>query len=201
MTITPSQLSDLISHLHQRALASEQALNAADARLGDGDTGSMLLRIIKAMYETDLTVAVNLAAAAEMLAKVTMTNTGSSLGTLSATALLSLAKQAKANGGDIEAHEVAQVLRTIRDAVLARGGASLGDKTVIDSVEAIAEKLDCGPVGRRAAARAAAAALEAFRDRPCRIGRARMFPEKSKGADDPGMLAVALLLDDEEQKK
>jgi hypothetical protein len=48
----------------------------------------------------------------------------------------------------------------------------------------------------KTSARAAAgAALADFRDRPCRIGRARMFGDKSSGLDDPGMLAFVRLLD------
>jgi len=37
---------------------------------------------------------------------------------------------------------------------------------------------------------AAAKAVEAFRGKANRIGRARMFSEKSAGMDDPGMVAV-----------
>jgi dihydroxyacetone kinase-like protein len=75
----------------------------------------------------------------------------------------------------------------------ARGGASLGDKTMIDALHAIAQALaraqpqdDLAAVARNAAA----IAIEEFRDKPNRIGRARMFAEKSIGMDDPGMVAV-----------
>jgi hypothetical protein len=40
--------------------------------------------------------------------------------------------------------------------------------------------------------------LEHFQPLPCKIGRARLFPEKSTGSHDPGMLAIALLLEREE---
>jgi dihydroxyacetone kinase-like protein len=75
----------------------------------------------------------------------------------------------------------------------ARGGASLGDKTMIDSLQAIAEALararpqdDMAVLARNAAAQA----VEEFRNKQNRIGRARMFAEKSVGMDDPGMVAV-----------
>jgi len=32
--------------------------------------------------------------------------------------------------------------------------------------------------------------LDEFRDKPNKLGRARMFGEKSAGLDDPGMLAI-----------
>jgi hypothetical protein len=40
---------------------------------------------------------------------------------------------------------------------------------------------------------AAAAALQSFRGRPCKVGRARMYPTESADADDPGMLAFVRL--------
>ena len=46
-----------------------------------------------------------------------------------------------------------------------------------------------------AANRAADEALRSFRDRPSRLGRARMFGDKSIGLDDPGMLAFRRVLD------
>lgn len=199
--MTPTHFSALLGDLHRRAVAAEQVLNAADARLGDGDTGSMLLRLIEALNNADLTAVSSIAEAADALARVAMTQTGSSLGTLVATGLTSLAKQAKAKGGNIEADELGSVLQVIRDALAARGGAATGDKTVLDSLDAISLALEKGPVTREVAVNAAKAALDDFRGLPCRIGRARMFPEKSKGADDPGMLAIALLLDDEDLLK
>ena len=42
-------------------------------------------------------------------------------------------------------------------------------------------------------AAAARVTLAAFRDKPCRIGRARMYAHKSVGIDDPGMLAFVKL--------
>jgi dihydroxyacetone kinase-like protein len=38
--------------------------------------------------------------------------------------------------------------------------------------------------------RAAASVLDVFRQLPNRIGRARMFADRSIGLDDPGMVAV-----------
>lgn len=47
-----------------------------------------------------------------------------------------------------------------------------------------------------AAARTAAnSALVAFRDKPNKIGRARVYAERSIGIDDPGMAAIAVMLE------
>lgn len=39
------------------------------------------------------------------------------------------------------------------------------------------------------------AALDDFRDKPCKIGRARIFAERTIGMDDPGMVAFQVMLD------
>ena len=36
---------------------------------------------------------------------------------------------------------------------------------------------------------------DAFRDEPNKIGRARVYAEKSIGLDDPGMMAIARMID------
>ena len=41
----------------------------------------------------------------------------------------------------------------------------------------------------------ARAVMEDFRPRPCRIGRARLYPEASQGAYDPGMRAGIIALE------
>ncbi len=79
----------------------------------------------------------------------------------------------------------------------ARGKAELGGKTVLDSLDAVAGATagltDPAEVSRAAVA-AAQGAMEAFRDKPATVGRARIFAEKSKGMDDPGMLAMTAIV-------
>jgi dihydroxyacetone kinase-like protein len=87
------------------------------------------------------------------------------------------------------------LLNAVGEALSQRGGAAQGDKTMLDSLAAITSALrharDTGTPALKAAAQAATQeALEAFRNRPNRIGRARMFAERSVGLDDPGMVAV-----------
>jgi dihydroxyacetone kinase-like protein len=69
---------------------------------------------------------------------------------------------------------------------------------VLDSLAAIEVALTgmSDPAQQVTAARvAAAAALTAFRERPNRIGRARVYADRSIGVDDPGMAAVAVMLE------
>lgn len=200
MPITVQILRDAVARSHARMERLEDQLNAADALLGDGDTGSMLARVLEKMAATDLTATSDVGAAFSTLARATMSATGSSLGTLLATALLTFAKATQGRG-EIPWSELSGLIGQAIEAMQARGGASLGDKTILDALHRIAQSLtgiDEASAAAHAAETGALAALEHFKPLPCKIGRARLFPEKSTGAHDPGMLALHLLLRCEE---
>lgn len=173
----------------------EQELNAADAKLGDGDTGGMLARVISAIDKAAVPSDEDIGACFSAYAKAAAVATGSSLGTLFATALMTFAKETRGQGA-IPVSELAPLLVKSRDAMMARGGAKLGDKTVLDAIDAVAQALE--GVGDTAeaktkAVKATADILVAFRGKPNKIGRARMFADQTIGLDDPGMLAFAKL--------
>ena len=200
MPITVQTLRDAVARSDARMERLEDPLNAADALLGDGDTGSMLARVIEKMAATDLTATSDVGAAFNALARATMAATGSSLGTLLATALLTFAKSTKGRS-EVPWSELSGLIEQAIEAMKARGGASLGDKTILDALHRIAQSLtgiDDASAVALAAETGARAALEHFQPLPCKIGRARLFPEKSTGAHDPGMLALHLLLRCEE---
>ncbi len=81
---------------------------------------------------------------------------------------------------------------------MARGKSALGDKTVIDAVDAAraaAEGLDDPAAILEAVGKAVDETIERMRDRPNRVGRARIWAEKSVGLDDPGMVAFRRMID------
>lgn len=83
------------------------------------------------------------------------------------------------------------------DAMMLRGKASLGDKTVMDAVSGAA-RAGAGkddPADLLAAAKdGVEQAMREFRDKPNRIGRARIFGERTIGMDDPGMVAFKVMV-------
>lgn len=192
MSITVSSVRWTVARANEAMGQLEQVLNEADAKLGDGDTGGMLARVIGRMAEVDLSQSADVGDSLIRLAKAAMLATGSSLGTLMATGLMTAGKEVRGKDA-IAAGDLAGLVAAARDAMIARGGASLGDKTVLDSLDAIAAALQgvgTNVEAATAAAKAASDALDNFRDRPNRIGRARMFGDQTIGINDPGMLAV-----------
>jgi dihydroxyacetone kinase-like protein len=197
MALTTTSLRHAIDGIGARLETGHEQLTALDAQLGDGDLGVTLLKgfralaDIKAALPDDLGLA--LLASASAVSKVS----SSSFGTLMATALMAVAKDSKGKTS-IEWTETARLVTLGREAMQARGKANLGDKTVLDSLAAIeiAVAGTSDPAAQIAASRkAAAAALAAFRDKPNKIGRARVYAERSVGLDDPGMAAIVVMLE------
>lgn len=191
-------VSDIMAVASKAAVAMahlEQQLNDADAKLGDGDTGGMLARVINAIDGARITSQDDVGACFSAYARAAATATGSSLGTLFATALMTFAKETRGKPA-VPVAELGRLLGLARDAMMARGGAKLGDKTVLDAIDAVAQALE--GIGNAAEAKAKAVKANAevlaeFRGRPNKIGRARMFADQTIGLDDPGMLAFAKL--------
>jgi len=195
MGFTAQDVAAAVMRAKARMDTLEQELNAADAKLGDGDTGGMLARVLGKLAAQDVGAGGDCRSAFGALARAAAQATGSSLGTLLATALLAASKATK---GTTEVHWSALhgILNAAKEAMMGRGGASIGDKTVVDSLDAVADAIEgvCNLDEIRTKTMAAARdALERLRDKPCRVGRARMFAERSVGIDDPGMLAFARL--------
>ncbi len=79
-----------------------------------------------------------------------------------------------------------RALKTIQE----RGKTKLGDKTIADSLDLIIKKLKDNSNYSEIFKSATQQALEDFKGKKILIGRARMFEDKTKNLDDPGMFAL-----------
>lgn len=189
--------SDIHAALSRIAAAMQEAaaeLNAADGALGDGDLG---ITVSRGFAEAaGATLPDDLGLAFMECAKAVQRVSSSSYGTLLATAAMSTAKTLK---GRIE-FDPAEIPALIEDALaamMARGKGSLGDKTVLDILYAIAGAMQDAPAGEfyERGLAAARATLEEFKGKPNKLGRARMFGEASIGLYDPGQLALVRIIE------
>ncbi|MCW2242119.1 dihydroxyacetone kinase subunit L [Azospirillum canadense] len=200
-TLTIDTLGPALDRLTTKLEGVAPELNELDGRLGDGDLGATLEKCARNLREVRPTLPPDLGQAFKSCAMACSKASGSSFGTLLAVAFLTLSK-ATAGRTAVPWAELPALLGTVLDALTARGGASLGDKTVLDTLEAARAALAGLPeddrndpsAQHRAASATVAATVDAFRDRPNRIGRARMFADRSIGLDDPGMIAFRHML-------
>ena len=181
--------------------AAAADLGALDAVAGDGDHGvGMRAGVDAAVAAFDPEVGLRgaLTAAADAWSE----RAGGTSGALWATALRRLATELPASDERSAPSpvELASAVGAAVDAVAERGGAVVGDKTMLDAMRPYADALRAGAtadVDTRSlladAARAATAAAEATAGlRPAK-GRARPLAERSLGHPDPGATSFALI--------
>ncbi|MEO1676908.1 MAG: dihydroxyacetone kinase subunit L [Pseudomonadota bacterium] len=192
MTIDRAALQAGLARLSDAMERDFDLLNSADGALGDGDLGVTMTRGMRAISEQADTLPEDLGQALLTCAQAFTKSSGSSYGTLLATGIMTIAKEVKGQTA-VEAGAVSALVAAARDKMQARGKAELGGKTVLDSLDAVAQATDgvSDPAAvADAAADAVSEALETFRDKRATVGRARIFGDKSVGMDDPGMLAM-----------
>jgi phosphoenolpyruvate---glycerone phosphotransferase subunit DhaL len=168
-------------------------LNALDGQLGDGDLGVTLANGTARVRAAAEGLPDDVGMALLECAK-TLTGAGaSSYTTLLATGLMAAAKEARGRT-ELPWSEVPHLLEVALDRMAARGRSAVGDKTVLDALDAavqVAGNEEQNPAMlARAVDEAVGARIEAMRGQPCRQGRARIFAEKSRQMDDPGMVAM-----------
>ncbi|MFQ6146551.1 dihydroxyacetone kinase subunit DhaL [Streptomyces seoulensis] len=166
-------------------------LTALDSPIGDADHGSNLqrgFRAVRAELEKEApdTPGGVLTLAGRHLISTVGGASGPLYGTL-------LRRTGKALGDDAEVSEeqFTQALRAGVDGVMKLGGASVGDKTMVDALVPAVEALGDGFAAARGAAEEGA---EATTPLQARKGRASYLGERSKGHQDPGATSSALLI-------
>lgn len=197
MGLTTAVLRDGLARIADGIGRHADELNTLDGQLGDGDLGVTMNRASSGVRDVLDGLPDDLGQAFMACAQAVNKAASSSFGTLTATGLMAVAKATRGKT-DIPWAEVPALIRQAREKMMERGRSNLGDKTVLDALEAVAtaaEGLD-DPAAMLAAADAATCAtLDAFRDKPNQIGRARIWAEKSVGLDDPGMVAFKRVLE------
>lgn len=181
--------------------AQAAMLNGLDSVLGDGDHGTgMRASFAQAASQTaplaNAAPSDQLAAAAKAL----MAGGGSS-GALFGTLFLRMASTVRGLE-PITVHDWANAWDAGLAGVKARGGAQVGDKTMVDALapavvafREAAESGDDGPVAASHAAIAAHQGAEATANMVAAHGRARFAGERSLGTPDAGAVSVALMMD------
>ena len=195
--ITTDSIKTAATKIAQLIEESADELNAADGLLGDGDLGITMVRGFREIIEVRDSLPDDVGMALFQCAKAFTKSSGSSYGTLLATGLMSVAKKKKGQQ-EIQVEEISALLNDALDAMKQRGKAELGDKTVLDVIAAssqAAKDQSDGSSVLKAINDSVTSTIDEFRSRQSKIGRARIFSEKSIGLDDPGMLAFRKMLE------
>ena len=76
------------------------------------------------------------------------------------------------------------------ETILIRGKTKIGDKTIADTINFIIKNLKLNKDYPTVFKTATKEALDEFKGKKIKIGRARMFEDKTRNLDDPGMFAL-----------
>lgn len=192
-----TQLQSALQRWSEAMTQAGPELNELDGRLGDGDLGATLQKCAANVQAALPTMPATLGGIFKSAAQACAKASGSSFGTLLAVAFLGAAKWVPPRES-LGRADLAELLAQTVQTLSARGGASLGDKTMLDSLDAIARALQAANDAddlRAKAREAAAGAIADYLQKPNKIGRARMFADKSVGLEDPGMVAVLRMIE------
>lgn len=197
MSFTTSSLQAGIAAIRHKLEAEHGRLTELDGKVGDGDLGITLLKAFRRLDEEAPNLPNDLGQALAACAKAISSVSSSSFGTLLTTAVLSAAKELK--GLDAASWgQLPGLLQAAGEAMAKRGKGNLGDKTVLDPIAASASAAagfeDPGAI-LSAMRHATRETLTEFRDKPNKLGRARIFGDRTIGIDDPGMVAFLVMLD------
>jgi len=192
--MTPEDVTRAVARIDAGIVPIKEALNAADRVLGDGDTGMTVAAVVAAWRAATDALPPDIGEALVLLGRETGRASGSSLGAVLATGLSAAGRSVRGKDA-LSAEEIAPMLAAAAQKIIERSGAAAGGKTILDALLRIEQDARAARSYRlRDAVDSARAALDEFRDRPANVGRARMYGDRAKGCDDPGMLAAYLLL-------
>jgi dihydroxyacetone kinase-like protein len=186
-----------IGRLKKKVDDAAVELNELDGALGDGDLGVTLSRAASRLVEEEANLPEDVGMALLQCSQAFTRVTGSTYGTLLATGLMAAAKATRGRTA-IPWSEISTLLAAALKAMSDRGKGALGDKTVLDALEAARQATEGSsepPALVAGALGAVDQAMAALRDRPFRQGRARIFGDKGFGRDDPGMVAFRRILE------
>ena len=185
-------LINIFKKLLEEAKNSYDDFNSADGKIGDGDLGVTILHGLEEINNSISKFSDDMSANFMICSQAFVKKSGSSFGTLIAFSFINIAKNLKGKN-ECKHEDIIAIFETALKTILERGKTNLGDKTIADSLDLIIKNLKDNQNYSEVFKSSTKQALENFKGKKIKIGRARMFEDKTKDLDDPGMFALSRL--------
>ena len=182
-------LIDIFKKLLEEAKNSYEDFNAADGKIGDGDLGVTILHGLEEVNNNIGKFTNDMGSNFMVCSQAFVKKSGSSFGTLIAFSFMNISKNLKGKT-ECNHEDIVDIFETALKTILERGKTSLGDKTIADSLDLIIKKLKDNQNYSEIFKSATKQSLVEFKGKKIKIGRARMFEDKTMELDDPGMYAL-----------
>jgi len=185
-------LERIFEKLLIQAKESYDEFNSADGKIGDGDLGVTILNGLEEINNNKDNFKDDMGTNFMVCSQAFVKKSGSSFGTLIAFSFMNISKNLKGKTS-CDHNDIINIFETALKTILERGKTKLGDKTIADSLDLIIKKLKDNTSYSEIFKSATKQALEDFKGKKILVGRARMFEDKTKDLDDPGMFALSKL--------
>jgi dihydroxyacetone kinase-like protein len=184
----------------QTILDNKAFLSEVDGKIGDGDHGINMAKGFNLIRDRLGDKEVSLSEGLGLIGKTLMTEIGGSLGPIYGTFFIQMSLKAK-DKPETDAKLFGEMLKGARDGLQDLGGATVGDKTLMDAVipaqETYQAAVDAGASLEEALKQMADAAekgKDSTVDMVAKIGRSARLGERSRGVLDAGATSAALIL-------
>ena len=185
-------LTNIFKKLLVEAKNSYDDFNSADGKIGDGDLGVTILHGLEEVNNNINKFSDDMGANFMLCSQAFVKKSWSSFGTLIAFSFMNISKNLKGKS-ECNHNDIVNIFETALKTILERGKTNLGDKTIADSLDLIIRNLKNNQNYVEVFKSSTKQALEDFKGKKIKIGRARMFEDKTKDLDDPGMFALSRL--------
>tara|TARA_B100001029_G_scaffold79174_1_gene64901 strand:+ start:165 stop:752 length:588 start_codon:yes stop_codon:yes gene_type:complete len=182
-------LINIFKKLLEEAKNSYDDFNAADGKIGDGDLGVTILHGLEEVNNNINKFNDDMGANFMLCSKAFVKKSGSSFGTLIAFSFMNISKNLKGKS-ECNHEDILSIFEISLKTILERGKTNLGDKTIADSLNLIIRNLKDNQNYSDVFKLSTKQALDDFKGKKIKIGRARMFEDKTMDLDDPGMFAL-----------
>ena len=185
-------LTNIFKKLLEEAKNSYDDFNSADGKIGDGDLGVTILHGLEEVNNNISKFSDDMGANFMLCSQAFVKKSGSSFGTLIAFSFMNISKNLKGKA-ECNHDDIVSIFEIALKTILERGKTNLGDKTIADSLDIIIKNLKDNQNYSDVFKSSTKQALEDFKGIKIKIGRARMFEDKTMDLDDPGMFALKRL--------
>ncbi len=182
-------LINIFKKLLEEAKNSYDDFNAADGKIGDGDLGVTILHGLEEINNSISEFSDDMGINFMLCSRAFVKKSGSSFGTLIAFSFMNISKNLKGKN-QCNHDDIIAIFDTALKTILERGKTNLGDKTIADTLDLIIKNLKDNQNYSDVFKSSTKQALEDFKGKKIKIGRARMFEDKTMDLDDPGMFAL-----------
>ena len=198
-TISQSQIERAIRTTCATVLRNEHYFADLDGLAGDGDFVTSLATGFRQIEkEWDEIPKTDIGAMLLKISMIVSKHVGGSSGPIWGTGFMKAALLTRGKT-EITLDDLAAMLGSAIEGIQARGGAQLGDKTLLDALIPVHERLKAGGekgAALKEAADAADTAIDETRSLVAHRGRASQVGERSADTPDPGIVAIATILQD-----